>query len=1137
MTFDEVLAQVLELLHRQGRVSYRALKLRFSIDDNYIDGLKDELIYAQRVASDEDNRVLVWTGNVAETVSLPTQEETATQVASLPSATRPREAERRQLTVMFCDLVDSTKLSSQLDPEDYREVIRQYQQVCAEAIQRYDGHVAQLLGDGLLVYFGYPVAHEDDARRAVHTGLEMLDALEALNTRLAQQYHVRVAVRIGIHTGLVVVGEMGGGGRYEQLALGEAPNVASRLQGLAPPNTVLISADTHRLVQGYFTLENRGVHTLKGASTPMHIYCVRGESPAESRFEAATATGLTPLVGRDEEIGLLLRCWDKAKEGAGQVVLLAGEAGIGKSRIVQTLREYLADEPHIRLRGQCLPYYTNSAYYPFIAHLERAMACERDAPPAVKLTALESLLAQAGASVEEVVPLFAALLSIPSDDRYPPLVLSPQHQKDKTMQALIDQVRGLAQQCPVVYIFEDVHWLDPTSLEVVHAMIARVQDMRVLLVLTYRPEFTSPWSGFTHVTTHTLNRLDRQQVVAIVERVTAGKVLPQVVLDQIIAKTDGIPLFVEELTKTTLESGWLTDDGECYRLTGPLPHLAIPDTLQGSLMARLDHLAPVKETAQIGAVIGREFAYELLAAVSPLPDAKLQEALYQLVQAELVFRRGQPPEATYIFKHALIQDAAYQSLLKRTRQQYHQRIAQVLEARFSELVETQPELLAHHYTEAGLPELAIPYWQRAGQRALQRSANQEAISHGTRGLELLLTLPETPERAEQELLLQTTLGPALLAAKGYAAPEVGRAYTRAWDLCQQGGDMHQIVPIQYGLWVFHIAGAEYQTAHQLATQLFHLAQGWHDPIPLLAALRELGGAALMLGQPVPARGHLEQALALYDPQQHGPLAFRYGHDVGTSVLAFLSLTLWLLGYPDQARQKSTSALTLAQELAHANSLASTLVYAAVLRQWRAELHQTHTQSEAALTFTTTQQIPFWSAMGTILRGWTLARQGKGEEGIAEIRQGLADLQGTGARYLRSYWLALLAEAYDVVGQPAAGLAVLNDALDAVHTQAEHYYEAELYRLKGTLLFKQADLHASQAAACFHQALDIARSQQAKSLELRAATSLAKLWQRQGKRKEAYALLAPIYHWFTEGFDTADLRDAKALLDQSFPEAH
>jgi predicted ATPase/class 3 adenylate cyclase len=1036
--------------------------------------------------------------------------------------------------------VGSTPLSEQLDPEDLREVVRAYQQTCAQVIQRFEGHIAQLLGDALLVYFGYPQAHEDDAQRAIRTGLGMLDALEALNTRLDQQYHVSVAVRIGIHTGLVVVGEMGSGDRHEQLALGEAPIVASRLQGLAAPNTVLISADTHRLVQGYFTLEDRGVHTLKGVSAPLHIYGVRGESLAESRFEAATATGLTPLVGRDEEIGLLLHRWEQAKKGKGQVVLLAGEAGIGKSRIVQALREHLADEPHIRLRGQCLPYYTNSAFYPFIAHLERAMACERDAPPAVKLIALEALLAQAGVPVEDVVPLFAALLSIPSDDRYPPLHLSPQQQKDKTIEALIDQVRGLSQQCPVLHIFEDVHWLDPTSLEVVDGIIARIQDMRVLLVITYRPEFASPWSGFTHVTTHTLSRLDGQQVATIVERVTGGKVLPQVVLDHIVEKTDGIPLFVEELTKTVLESGLLIDDGERYSLTGPLPLLAIPDTLQGSLMARLDHLAPVKETAQIGAVIGREFAYELLAAVSPLSDAKLQDALHQLVQAELVFRRGQPPEATYIFKHALIQDAAYQSLLKRTRQQYHQRIAQVLEARFSELVATQPELLAHHYTEAGLHELAIPYWQRAGQRALQRSANQEAISHCTRGLELLLALAEAPERAEQELLLQTTLGPALLAAKGYAAPEVGRAYTRAWTLCQQGGDMQQIIPIQYGLWVFHIAGAEYQTAHQLATQLFSMAQGRQDPVPLLAALRELGGAALMLGQLVPARAHLEQALALYDPQQHGPLAFRYGHDVGTSVLAFLSLTLWLLGYPDQARQQSTSALTLAQELAHANSLASTLVYAAMLRQCRAEVQQTHTQSEAAWTFASTQQIPFWSAMGTILRGWALSRQGQGEEGIASIQQGLAALQGTGARYLRSYWLALLAEAYTVVGQPAVGLAVLNEALEAVHTQAEHFYEAELYRLKGELLLQSGvyepgdcDLPAA-VETCYRHALDVARGQQARSLELRAAMSLSRLWQRQGRRQEAHNLLAPIYDWFTEGFDTADLQEAKALLEALSP---
>ena len=873
MTFDEILDHVIELLRRQGRVSYRALKRRFDLDEEYIEDLKAELIDAQRLAVDEDGKVLVWTGEAGRTSELAppspqpaplsdTQEEQTPHVISPPTGPRTPGAERRQLTVMFCDLADSTKLSSQLDPEDLREVIRAYQQTSAGVIQRFDGYIAQYLGDGLLVYFGFPQAHEDDAQRAVRAGLGILEAIETLNPRLERGQGIRLAVRVGIHTGPVVVGEMGGGGRHEQLALGETPNIAARLEGLAAPNRVVVSERTRRLVGGVFDLEALGVHALKGVSMPMHVYGVRRESATESRFEAATVTGLTPLVGRDEEIGLLLRRWEQAKEGEGQVVLLAGEAAIGKSRITQTLRERLTDEPHIRLRCQCLPYYTNSAFYPIIAHLERAMLCARDAPPAVRLDALEALLAQAGSAVEDVAPLFTALLSIPSDDRYPPLTLSPQRRKDKTIEAVIDQVRGLSQQHPVLYIFEDVHWIDPTSLEVVDGMIDRVQDARVLLVITYRPEFTPRWSGFTHVTTHTLNRLSRQQVATMVGRVTGGKALPQEVLDQIVTKTDGVPLFVEELTKTVLESGLLADDGERYRLTGPLPPLATPDTLQGSLMARLDRLAPVREIVQIGAAIGREFSYELLAAVSPLPDAELHEALRQLVQTALVFRRGQPPAATYMFKHALVQDAAYSSLLKNTRQQLHTKIATVMEAHFPTVAEAEPELLAHHYTEAGLHAQAVQYWQRAGERAMQRSATVEAIAHLTKGLEVLTTLPDTPERTRQELSLRTALGPVLMVTRGVAAPEVEQVYLQIQALA------HHVEETPRGLWLFYYMRGEIETAHGFGAQLMEFAQSRQDPTLLFEAHLVLGFTLFRLGEVLPAGAHLEQGIALYDPAQH-----------------------------------------------------------------------------------------------------------------------------------------------------------------------------------------------------------------------------------------------------------------------------
>jgi predicted ATPase/class 3 adenylate cyclase len=1142
MDFYEVLEQALDILRRRGRVAYRALKLQFNLDDEQLEALKDELIHAQKLATDEEGRVLIWTGAAgASPAPIPPslqpapqpapREGQAAQDALPPAVASPPGAERRQLTVMFCDMADSTALSHQLDPEDYREVLQTYQAACTEVIQRFAGAIAQHLGDGLLVYFGYPVAHEDDAVRAVRAGLGIVDAIRVLHARLAQAKGIGLAVRIGIHTGLVVVGEVGSGPRPERLALGETPNIAARLQSLATPGRVVLSAQTQRLVGGAFEYDDVTTHLLKGLADAVRVYWVRGASAAESRFEAATATGLTPLVGRDGELDLLLRRWEQAREGEGQVVLLAGEAGIGKSRITQALRERLRDEPHLRLRAQCLPYYSHSAFYPFIAHLERAMACARDAPPAVQLAALEAVLARAGTPLEEVVPLLAALLSLPSGDRYAPLTLSPQRQKDKTIEALIDQVRGLAQQQPVLYIFEDVHWVDPTSSEALTRLIDRLQDARVLLVITYRPEFTPPWRGFTHVTTHTLNRLSRRQVALMVQQITGGRALPQEVLDQIVARTDGVPLFVEEFTKTVLESGLLRDDGERYTLAGPLPAMAIPDTLQGSLLARLDRLGSVKDVAQLGAALGREFSYALLAAVSPLPDAALQGALHQLVQAELVFCRGQPPEATYRFKHALVQDAAYGSLLRSVRQELHAKIAQVLEARFPTLVATEPEVVARHYAEAGLSVQAIPYWQRAGQRALERSAHVEAIGHLTTALKLLETLPDTPERTQQELVLQMALGTSLVATRGLSAPEAEQAYVRARELCQQVGDAPHLFPVLWGLCAAHIQQGKLRIAHDLGEQCLTLAQRIQDSALLLEAHTLLGACLYCIGELAPTRAHLEQGIALYDPDQHRSHAFQYGFEPGVLCRFFMAKTLWLLGYPDQALQRSHEALTMAKELAHSQSLAFALYAAAVVHHSRREWHLIKERAEAEVALSTEQGFPLWLPWGIIFGGRVLAEQGQGEEGIAQMRQGVTAFEAIQSRLLRPYCLALLAEAHGRVRQTEAGLAVLAEALTVAHDNGEHHYEAELYRLKGELLLMRPVPDERAAEDCFHRALDVARRQQAKSLELRAAMSLSRLWQRQGKRDDARELLAPLYGWFTEGFDTADLQEARALLDE------
>ena len=1035
---------------------------------------------------------------------------------------------------MFCDLVESTALATQLDPEDLREVVRAYQETAAAVIQHFDGHIAQYLGDGLLVYFGYPQAHEDDARRAVRTGLGIVETLGALNARLAQHQGVQLAVRIGIHTGLVVVGEMGGGSRQEQLALGETPNVAARLQGLAAPDTVVMSPATFRLVRGYFTCQDLGAHPLKGLAAPLQAYRILGESAAQSRLDAAGATGLTSLVGRDAEVALLLERWTQSQDGVGQVVLLRGEAGIGKSRLVEVLRGRVRSAGTTRIVFRCSPYHQHSALYPVIDHLQRFLQWQRDEAPEAKFDTLERVLRTYRLPLEDVVPLFAALLSVPVPERYPPLNLTPQRQRQKTHEALVAWLLEEAERQPVLAVWEDLHWADPSTLEVLSLLLDQVATARMLTLLTCRPEFRPPWATHAPVTQVTLNRLGRAQVEAMLPSLTGAKTLPPEVVEQVIAKTDGVPLFVEELVKMILETGLVREQAGRYVLTGPLPPLAIPSTLHDSLMARLDRLATARELVQLGAVLGREFAYDLLQAVASVDETTLQQGLARLVEAELVYQRGLPPRSRYLFKHALIQDAAYQSLLKSTRQQYHQRIAQVLEAQFPDTVLLQPELVAHHYTEAGLSAQAVLYWQKAGQRAVERSAYAEAITHLSKGLEVLKTLSDTPEHLQQELDLQLALGPALVVIRGPASPAVEQAYARAQELCQQVGETPQHFPALWGLWRFYNNRAEYQRARALGERLLSLAQQVHDAALLLEAHHALWATLLWSGEFASARAHIEQGRALYDPQQHHAHALLYGgHDPGVCCLSYAALSLWSLGYPDQALQSMREALTLAQALAHPPSLAAALDFATILHQSRREQQATHERAEALMALATEQGFAQHLAQATIMRGWALAAQGQGAEGTAQMRQGLAAHQATGSERQRPYNLALLAEAYGSIGQTAEGLSLLAEGLATVDRTGERGWEAELRRLQGELLLAQAGewQQVPEAEACFHQALAVARRQQAKSWELRAATSLSRLWQQQGKRAEAHELLAPIYGWFTEGFDTADLKDAKALLNE------
>jgi predicted ATPase len=946
--------------------------------------------------------------------------------------------------------------------------------------------------------------------------------------QLAADQDIRLAVRLGIHTGLVVVGAMGTAGRQEQLALGDTPNIAARLQGLAEPDTVVVSDATYRLVQGYFTGHNLGPQILKGMATPVLAYRVLGASGAQSRLEVVSPSDLTPLVGREAEVTLLRERWAQVQDGLGQAVVLSGEAGIGKSRLVMGLKEHVAGAPHTLLECRCSPYFQGSALYPIVELSQHALQFGRDELPVAKLHKIEAALARYGLAQPDTVALWAAFLSVPLVERYPPLNLTPQRQKQKTLEAIVALLLAQAAERPVLFIVEDVHWIDPSTLEFLTLLIDQGPAARILTLLTCRPEFHAPWGFRTHLTP--LTRLPRRQVPQMIVRVAGGKALPPEVVEQIVAKTDGVPLFVEELTKMVLESGLLQEGEERYELTGPLPSLAIPATLHDSLMARLDRLATVKDVAQLGATIGRMFTYELLQAVSPLDDAMLQQGLRQLVEAELVYQRGAPPQAIYTFKHALIQDVAYQSLLRSTRQQYHQRIAQVLEAQFPETAETQPELLAYHYTEASLAAQAIPYWQRAGARAIERSAHMEAIAHLTRGLAVLQTLPITPERAQHELALQTTLGPALMAMKGFAAPEVEQTYIRAYELCQQIEEKARLFPVLWGLWSLYLVRAQHQTGRELAEQLLPLAQQTQDRALSVHAYRARGNTLFFVGEFAHAHADLERGIALYNAQAFRSYTLLYGQDAGVACLSHVAQVLWVLGYPEQARQRNHEALVLAQEVSHPFSLAYALGFAGRFHHFRRERQAVHAQADALMALADAQGFTQWLAIGAVLRGWVLVEQGQYTEGMTQIHQGLAAYWATGAKLARSYWLALLVEACGVAGQVEEGLSVVTEALTAAHTTGERFWEAELYRLQGELQLRQAVHDKAQAEVCFHRALDVARSQQAKALELRAATSLSRLWQQQGKRAEARDLLAPIYGWFTEGFDTTDLQQAKALLE-------
>jgi class 3 adenylate cyclase/predicted ATPase len=1048
-----------------------------------------------------------------------------------PPSASESTAERRPLSVMFCDLIGSTALSARLDPEDLREVIRGYQACVAATIRQFDGFIARYVGDGVLIYFGWPQAHETDTERAVRAGLAVAAAVS--ETQVGDQ---PLQVRIGIATGLVVIGEpIGSGDSRQQTAIGETPNRAARLQSLAGPGQVVIDAPTRRQIGGLFTCQDIGTVALKGLPELVPAWQVVSENRTLGQFEALRS-GLTPLVGREEEIELLLRRWTQAKAGNGKVVLISAEPGVGKSRLAEALVARVAPEPHFRLRYFCSPHHQDSALYPVIAQMERAAGFAHGDTPDVRLAKLQALL-NATEPPPEDVALIAELHGLPTAELAVTLDLTPQRRKEKLFGALLRQLEGLSRQQPVLMIFDDLHWIDPSSRELLDRLIERIADWPVLLLAMFRPEFQPPWTGQPQVTLLTLARLDRRDTAAMVANVAgvAGNaaLLPEI-MAEIAERADGVPLFVEELTKAVLEAG-----AQAPMALSAMPHpgLSVPATLHASLMARLDRLGPAaKEVAQTGAAIGREFDYGLLSFVTDLPEPQLREALDRLTSAGLVFARGTPPEANYLFKHALMQDSAYGSLLRSRRQELHARIARACEEQFLKTGELQPEVLAHHFTEAKILDRAVVYWRQAGERASKRFANQEAIAHLTKGLDLLKSLPETSARRGEEFALRMASAVPLIATKGYSALEVEKVYIAAKELCEQIGRTPELFPVLRGLWNCYLVRGELVRARDLAEQVVRLADVEGDPLRRALSRRALGSTLFFLGRVTEACQYLDEGTAIADSiaaatGQNSPHLFLYGESAGVMCRLYSAWGYWYLGFPDRALARVEAGLALCRQLSNAHTLGFALIFAATVRGLRREYGIALKYAEEAVELASEHALLQWHAGGLIVHGFAQVGLGQHAEALANLQAGLAGWKRIGAGVSLTQWLSVAAEAHAGTGQFEEAFTILDQAVETGEAIAETFYTPELLRLRGEWMLASSPSDEVSVEKHFHRALKIARQHSMKALELRASTSLARLWRDQGKRAEAHSLLAPIYGWFTEGFDAPDLKDAKALLDE------
>jgi class 3 adenylate cyclase/predicted ATPase len=1040
-------------------------------------------------------------------------------------------AERRQLTVMFCDLVGSTSLSTRLDPEDLRDIIGAYHRRSAEIIQQNGGFVAKYMGDGVLAYFGYPEARENDAERAVQAGLDLVAAAPNLSTPSGTP----LQIRIGIATGLVVVGDLTGSGEAQERGIvGDTPNLAARLQGVAEPNMVVIAEGTRRLIGNLFELRDLGSRGLKGIAGPVPAWEAVRANVVESRFDALR-TGPVELVGREEELDRILRCWARAKGGEGGVVLLSGEAGIGKSGLTAKLLGKTVAEPQVRIRTFCSPQHTDSAFYPIIGHMERAAGLAREDSAKARLDKLDAMFTETATSLQDV-GLFAEMMSLPSDGRYQMPNLTPQQRRQRTLEALPAQIEALARINPVMMIFEDVHWIDPTSLEVLDRIIARIASHRILLILTFRPEFRPHWPAQPYVVPINISRLAARDVETMIGHLAGNRSLPAGLRQDIVERADGIPLFIEEMTKAVLEAG---GDHQARRVVAavPSPVVAVPDSLHASLMSRLDRLGSAKAVAQIGAAIGREFSHALLASVAGKSEAELNAALERLVAAGLLFRQGVAPNATYQFNHALVQDAAYGALLRDQRRAIHARIAETLEVQFAEIADSRPELLARHTTQAGLPDKAAVLWAKAGRRSLARSALIEAAEQLSRALAQLALLPRTRSVRHEQIKIQIDLSNALIHTKGHASPETKASFqtARSWvEEAEAAGeavdDPLVLFSVLYGFWVGNRMAFKGDVANDLARQFYDLAEAHGATVPRMIAHLIMGISLALVGNSADGRTHLDQVVAMYEPSQHRSLATRFGHDVRMTAYSWRALALWMLGCADGAADDVRRALEDAHEIEHAATSMFALSHGSLAHVLRRDAASAAKLADDLVALAQEKGSLYWKSYGLMLQAWLMADGGAVAEAIPNVISATDAMRSTGATAYAPWYLAFLAQAHADRGELAEARRRIAEALAIAETTGETWCEADIHRIAGEIALAPPDRNPETAEAHFERALRVARQQKATSFELRAATAIARLRHDSGRGREGRDLLGDVLGRFTEGFGTRDLIEAKTLLD-------